>query len=543
MTEQESVFIKLLSEYLFGQPITEFTEKCDVELFRLSALQNMLGICWAALKSHGGHDELLESCKRAVIAQTILQARKTEVFLQFYKELEANGISAVCVKGITLRSLYPEPDLRPSSDEDLIITEKEMKPFHAVCESCGFKIKTENENQITVYDEKSGLIIEAQKLFFLPGDRISEKMNGFFTESREHLFETGIQNVKIKTLSYTDNLLYLICHVLKHYIRSGFGIRQICDILLFCKAYHDKIDFNYISDKLSSISADGFAADIFKIGREYFGLDSILPESFVSREVDFEKLLRDVFSAGVFGKSTVARTHSAALTLEAVSGTDSIGKSAAKRAFVSFDELKESYPKLKGKKYLYPYYSLKRLADYFKKPKSVEVTKESMKIAGERLSQLNGYGLISASARKDYDEAVIKAICKRLESGKTAELTVTGSSMTPFLVPERDKVELGIIKSEPLVGDVVLYRRKNGAYVLHRVVKRDKKGLYFAGDSQTFIEGPIEKQQLIAVCVSFYRKGKKISGKEAAWKAFDFMWRKNIGLRPALLKAYAKIRK
>lgn len=34
-------------------------------------------------------------------------------------------------------------------------------------------------------------------------------------------------------MNASDHLFYLICHALKHFYHSGFGIRQVCDILLF----------------------------------------------------------------------------------------------------------------------------------------------------------------------------------------------------------------------------------------------------------------------------------------------------------------------
>lgn len=543
MTEQESVFLKLIGEYLFGTAQSEEKVAYEAEILRLSVAQNMFGICFSALKRRNGSDDILEKSKKAVIAGTILQTRKTERFLKLYQELADAGAVPVCVKGITLRCLYPEPELRPSSDEDLILTESERKLFFGICEKNGFRIKTENENQITVYDEASGLVVEAQTVFFLPGDRISEKMDVFFADSRKRVKTTQVQGVAIRTLDPTDNLLYLFCHVLKHYIRSGFGIRQICDILLFCKTYFNEIDFDYVFKKLCEISADGFAADIFRIGKEYFGLTAFCPQVFAGREVNFEKLLADVLSAGVFGKSTAERTHSAALTLSAVRGERSVGKSAAKRAFVSFIELESAYPGMNGRRWLYPYYSLKRLFSYFERTNGVKSTGQSMKIASERIRQFEAYGLISSGENREFDDAVIGAVISRLEGGKTAVLKVTGSSMTPFLVPGRDSVELTAIENEPKKGDVVLYKRKNGAYVLHRVIKKDRNGLYFAGDSQTFVEGPIGKEQLIAVCCAFYRKGEKISGEKLRWKAYELFWRKCRKLRPSLMKAYEKMKK
>lgn len=543
MTAQESVFIRLLGEYLFGQPEPELEAGCETEVLRLSMIHNVLGICWSALKKRGGADDVLNRYKRAVIAQMVSQIRKTQAFLNFYSELLSSGICAVCVKGITLRTLYPEPDLRPSSDEDLIILEEEMELFEQVCERCGFETRHQNEKEITVFHPQSGLLIEAQTEFFLPDGALGEQMNALFSDSRERTEETEIQGVLIKELSVDDNLLYLICHVLKHYIRSGFGIRQICDILLFCQKNAGKIDYEAVFSRLSHVFFDGFAADIFRIGEEYFGFRDVLPERLAERGTDFKKLLDDVLAAGVFGKSSAERMHSAALTLSAVRGENSIGKSAAGRAFISFSELQTVYPQMKDRKWLYPYYSLVRLSSYLKRTKGIQSAGQSIKIASQRISQIDSYGLIASVHCREFDDAVISAIKSRLESGKTARLKVTGSSMVPFLVSERDRVELAKINNPVSVGDVILYKRTNGAYVLHRVMKITADGFYFAGDRQTRIEGPIKREQLLAVCVSFERKGKKITGRELPWKIYNAVWRRLLRVRHWFLNGYEKMKK
>lgn len=542
MTEPQAAFLQLLGEYLFGMPKHPISIDTAQAVLRLSVPQNILGLCVSAFQNHP-ELSLSASYRKPVVAQTVLQIRKTERFLSFYHKLVSSGLTPVCVKGITVRELYPEPDLRPSSDEDLIIDSAELSLLSELAVQEGFELVTRNEQQVTAFDKETGLMIEAQTCFFLSDDRISQRMNGFFDNARSRLTRNEHQGVGVFEPGYTDHLLYLFCHVLKHYIRSGFGIRQICDILVFSVTYADRIDFDYVFDRLVEISAEGFAADIFRIGKEFFGLEKLVPKAALGKDVDYARLLEDVFSAGVFGKSTAARTHSAPLTLAAVRGSESVGKSAAKRAFISLEELKERYPKLEKRRHLYLYYSLRRLASYFAGSKSVSTTRESVAIASDRIGQLKRYGLLGEREKREYDEAVVSVLRERLRHGLTAELTVTGSSMTPFLVPERDSVELSEIRKEPETGDVFFYRRDNGTYVLHRIVKRKKDGFYFAGDSQTFIEGPVGAGQLLGVCVSFTRKGKRITGNEVRWRLYRFWWCRLIRLRPVLLKLYEKMKK
>ena len=92
--------------------------------------------------------------------------------------------------------------------------------------------------------------------------------------------------------------------------------------------------------------------------------------------------------------------------------------------------------------------------------------------------------------------------------------------MLPFLADGRDKVILQKIEKLPKKGDIVFYRRKNGAYVLHRVVKRRGDLFYFSGDAQLRVEGPVGKGQLLAVCKEVERDGKTIKSGDISWLSY-----------------------
>lgn len=97
-------------------------------------------------------------------------------------------------------------------------------------------------------------------------------------------------------------------------------------------------------------------------------------------------------------------------------------------------------------------------------------------------------------------------IAQTVRSGCHVELTVTGKSMRPLLLDRVSRVELSAI-CEPKYGDMVLYRRSDGTYVLHRIVKCDADGTYsMCGDEQTVLEPGIRREQMIAVVLSFARR-------------------------------------
>ena len=88
-------------------------------------------------------------------------------------------------------------------------------------------------------------------------------------------------------------------------------------------------------------------------------------------------------------------------------------------------------------------------------------------------------------------------------------LVVSGSSMTPFLAHGRDTVYLSRLTRPARKGDILLYRRDNGAYVLHRVRKAGRTELTMVGDAQTELEPGIRPDQVTAIVTSDVCNGKQ----------------------------------
>ncbi len=128
------------------------------------------------------------------------------------------------------------------------------------------------------------------------------------------------------------------------------------------------------------------------------------------------------------------------------------------------------------------------------------------------------------------------------EQKSDVKLTVTGNSMYPFLKHTRDSVLLSDAKSLHISkGDVVLFKRDTGQCILHRVCRyKDEDNIYFVGDAQTGIEGPIAKSQLIALVTSVYRDGKEISCRSFWWRTLSFLWLLILPIRPFFIALYTK---
>ena len=99
-------------------------------------------------------------------------------------------------------------------------------------------------------------------------------------------------------------------------------------------------------------------------------------------------------------------------------------------------------------------------------------------------------------------EAMRKLLVRVLDSGGEFELSPKGTSMLPLLQEGRDSVILVKPPAVLSVGDVVLYQRENGAYVLHRIVGIDGETYTMCGDNQYQPEPGIRREQMIALSLT-----------------------------------------
>lgn len=136
----------------------------------------------------------------------------------------------------------------------------------------------------------------------------------------------------------------------------------------------------------------------------------------------------------------------------------------------------------------------------------------------------------------------ISALAELIRDGREVSLPISGSSMIPFLSPGRDTVFLKRMSGEPKRGDIVLFERKTGDYVLHRVQRASPDGLYICGDAQETIEGPVERGQIIAFASKVRRKGEIITPASKLWKFFSGAWLILIPVRHTVMALIRKFR-
>ncbi len=384
-------------------------------LFNLAMRQKVLSMIYeatygcTAFLPHAGMLQQM-GLKQQVMMSVFNQTIMTKEFLELYQELNTQGIHPIVVKGILCRDIFPMPDHRPSGDEDIIVLPDEWNACQKTLKDLGMVLTSNHENDAVESSEElaygrkgSPIYIEAHNGLFVSSSEAYGELNELFAGYEERTMEVEIQGVKIRSLSYTDHFAYLVLHAFKHFLHSGFGIRQVCDVILYGLTYKDEIDWDNAMELLSKARADQFTLAMFAIGEKYldFDMDSIpLPDSYQAMDVDPDPMLDDLLSGGIYGATDAARQHSSNITLSAVIESKK-GKKSSKASgviasvFRPLSYMKKGYPFLEKAPYLLPLAWILRVKDYLKRNEdSTQSVTDSMKIGNERVELLREYDII-----------------------------------------------------------------------------------------------------------------------------------------------------
>lgn len=345
--------------------------------------------------------------KRAEV-EILTQAQRSADFLLLYDFLLQKGLKPLVMKGIVCRSLYPEPEHRPSSDEDLLILTDDFPMYHQAMLEYGMQLVKSNEDiekefEVAYTDEETLLYIEIHKYPFPPESSIFGSWNQYIDCSAGNSYPLNIYGTKLYTLEPTSHLIYLILHAFKHFLYGGFGIRQIADIVLFSGKYRDQVNWARVELAVNEVHAQDFLKAIYKIASKYLW-DDIPEEPMFPRwsfkEIDEKPLLLDIIKSGVYGASTMSRLHSSNMTLSAVENNKKRLKKnpLLSTVFLPLESLDDRYPYLRKAPYLLPVAWIQRIWHY-----GTEIIKESGKnnnakdtiaLGNQRIELLKYYKII-----------------------------------------------------------------------------------------------------------------------------------------------------
>lgn len=407
----EHIFLSVLKDALHGNDTKELEELSMEEwerFFAISQKQSVAPMIYQQIfrlpAFRQANPDFQNFWKMHTLKEAGNQARCSALFLMLYDKMWQQGLTPLVVKGIVCRDLYPNPDLRISGDEDLLIPRDQFQRMDEFLLQEGFFRENLDEGkeyqEVGYHNLNNGLYLEIHMDLFAKESGAYGHLNDLFHDAFAASVVVNIQGSDVHTLAPQLHFLYLICHMLKHFLHSGFGVRQVCDMLLFAQYYKESIDWEDLTKLLAANHMYEFSLNLLNIGVEYFDftwgdLGIMKPESI---ELDCLPLLDDMLDGGIYGKSDADRVHSANITLNAAENEKA---SAASGIFASLfpekEYIKTHYPYTKKCGILLPVGYLHRIGSYLLKKKSAPKNtngKSSTQIGMERVKLLEKYKIL-----------------------------------------------------------------------------------------------------------------------------------------------------
>lgn len=113
--------------------------------------------------------------------------------------------------------------------------------------------------------------------------------------------------------------------------------------------------------------------------------------------------------------------------------------------------------------------------------------------------------------------------------------TNVGDSMEPLIRQGRDLIVVEPPKGRLNKYDIPLYKRDNGQYVLHRVLKVRNEDYVICGDNRWVREYGITDRHIIGVLTAVVRDGKTIPVSDSRYRIYTHLWCDLFYLRAAVL--------
>ena len=217
--------------------------------------------------------EIKQIWKKDAIKINAFQTRKTMKILHLCKQFSKQNLKVLIVKGLICRSLYPQPDNRQSNDEDLYVQKEDFEAVKDILLKNNFAIVSKSDDVTTFIDPISGLSIELHTALFSLESKAYGNYQRYFDCAFDECIVHRIDGVDVYSLEYTQHLLFLILHFVKHFFHGGVGIRQVVDIVMYSEAYGGKVNWDKLYDILKDLNIYILITNLFALAHDYLEFD------------------------------------------------------------------------------------------------------------------------------------------------------------------------------------------------------------------------------------------------------------------------------
>ena len=360
MKKEINMLFALLRCAVFGENLSEHDKNEAVEksqlLYAMARHHDLAHLLDYAYKTNGISANNEETAFKFIKQQAMAVLRYENINLalgNISSLFEEEHIPFIPLKGAVIREMYPEPWMRTSCDIDVLVQENDLdRAEKAIVEKLGFVSKSErNYHDISLYLDDVHLELHFNIKENMENiDPLLSKVWEYASPKKEGGFEYVLTNEFL--------IFQHIAHLSYHVVNGGIGIKAFMDLhLLESKLEVDK-------SVLYKMLDEGNLRTLYEMSLK---LSNVW---FSDAEHDDVILVyqRYILNGGTFGTkmNAIAANSNKKGTFSYVSG----------RIFMPYEQLCITYPSLKGRKYLLPFYQVKRWCRILTKRRYINVGEE-----------------------------------------------------------------------------------------------------------------------------------------------------------------------
>ena len=266
--------------------------------------------------------------------------------------LEEEGLSVAVLKGVSTAEFYPQPELRKSGDVDLLFFSGEDCVRAVAClKKHGL---TEHNESVHVHhigmQGAEGIQVELHSMMVEPFDNevTNRTLLRLQKEAMTHIRRQSCMGVPLPVLSGEYHGCSLLLHLLQHFLTAGFGIKLLCDWVVFWDKQPPEVTSRMV-EMIHALKVEQFAAVVTGVCVQKLGMENAATEAFLAlgepevlAPAYLERFFQDIIEAEEFGKSDSGR----------MVAIHESGLSGYIRAF--HHQMKLNYPKAGNYFFLWP---------------------------------------------------------------------------------------------------------------------------------------------------------------------------------------------
>ena len=311
------------------------------EIYTVLQKHDLAHFAGYALRKAGktaGDSEVQSVLDRATDTAAFRYMKINRDILDITSALEETGVPHILLKGSVIRKYYPEPWLRTSCDIDVLIKSEDIERAKAAfADELEYTYLSAWNYEIS-YETPAGTHIELHHTLCDGEGRENEILASVW--ERSHLKEGTSYTYEMSDEMY---YFYHVAHMAKHFVSGGCGIRPFVDMWVLGTRVEFDREKRYALLDAGGLLAFARAAEqlafVWLGGEEHTALTEALEEF--------------TLSGGTYGtmENRVAvnqARHGSKLSY------------LMSRIFLPYDRLKLSYPRLEGRRWLTPFYQVKR---------------------------------------------------------------------------------------------------------------------------------------------------------------------------------------